>query len=1011
MRIVIDLQGAQGASRHRGIGRYSLQFALAVARNRNEHEVIIALNGLFPDTIGALRRAFEDVLPHGSVRVWHGVGPAAGNSVADRHRRETNKLLRAGFIDSLEPDIVHITSLFEGFGDDAVHTVPSTRSYLVSSTFYDLIPLNNPRTYLDANPLYKDFYLNIVADLLEVDLHLAISKFSRLELMRSLDISSSRIHTVYGGVDKCFRNGQDNSPSGSCKPSFNVKKPFILYVSAFDERKNHLRLIEAFSRSAYRTTMQLLLVGHIEAVQFESIANHVSRLGLSDSVVTTNAVSDEELVELYSQCTLFVFPAWQEGLGLPLFEAMSCGALVIGANTSSIPEIINDPRALFNPFDVASIQSCMDYAIGNAAVLEEMRNDGQVRAAAFTWDRVGTEALRCFERKHTLAKDVLQPHNTAPGKSYGEIGSSIGIRTETLKSIISYFSDRRSFTGLSVGLDSRPSNPPLRNSELRRISESLARNHPIQEASQLFIDISELVHRDARTGIQRVVRSVLYELMTQITYKYKGFIIEPVYANLSEPGYRYARAFCAKTFGGLYTPFPDDCVDFKSGDIFVGVDLQHHVVLTQGETYENWRRDGVSVYFIVYDLLPILMPRMFPEGTADLHERWLAAVSAFDGLICISRSVADELATLLYTRNIARKDLINIGWFHLGGDVMKSMPTLGSMPTSNSSDLFEAGATFLMVGTLEPRKGHAQTVAAFEKLWASGIEVNLVIVGQEGWHVADLIGAITSSSHFGKRLIWLSSVSDEALEALYASADCLIAASEGEGFGLPLVEAAQHGLRIFARSLPVFKEVAGSGAFYFTGFSADSMAQAIEVWLGLFARDAAPRSNKIKWMTWKQSVDELFTIIFNRQWYTRLGAWTENVPTLPEPVFGKCSPRLAADQPIEPISLVHKCGTEEIELSYLVIAERNSDRCDSPSNSQPVRNDEQIAKIAKALLSVPSWWAWKPTNWTHGTAKRLQQLGLFDGPAYLRRYPDVEQEGMDPLNHFFEHGRNEGRII
>ena len=131
-----------------------------------------------------------------------------------------------------------------------------------------------------------------------------------------------------------------------------------------------------------------------------------------------------------------------------------------------------------------------------------------------------------------------------------------------------------------------------------------------------------------------------------------------------------------------------------------------------------------------------------------------------------------------------------------------------------------------MVGTVEPRKGHAQTLAAFERLWADGVDVGLAIVGGEGWHTESLMGRLRTHSERGRRLIWLARASDEMLLRLYDSAVALIAASEGEGFGLPLVEAAQHGLPIIARDLPVFMEVAGEHAFYFSGMAPETSRRA-----------------------------------------------------------------------------------------------------------------------------------------------------------------------------------------
>ena len=111
MRIVIDMQGAQGESRFRGIGRYSLAVAKAIVRNSGDHEIIIALNGLFPNSIETIRAAFEGLLPQKNIRVWCAASPIHGHDSANAWRRKTAKLLRESFLASLEPDFVIITSI------------------------------------------------------------------------------------------------------------------------------------------------------------------------------------------------------------------------------------------------------------------------------------------------------------------------------------------------------------------------------------------------------------------------------------------------------------------------------------------------------------------------------------------------------------------------------------------------------------------------------------------------------------------------------------------------------------------------------------------------------------------------------------------------------------------------------------------------------------------------------------------------------------------------------------
>jgi O-antigen biosynthesis alpha-1,2-mannosyltransferase len=125
MRIVLDMQGAQSESRTRGIGRYTLSFAEALLRNCGQHEIVLALSGLFADTIEPARAAFEGLLPRDNIRVWCAPGPVRDIEPANGGRRRAAELIREAFLASLAPDIVHVTSLFEGFCDDAVTSIGS----------------------------------------------------------------------------------------------------------------------------------------------------------------------------------------------------------------------------------------------------------------------------------------------------------------------------------------------------------------------------------------------------------------------------------------------------------------------------------------------------------------------------------------------------------------------------------------------------------------------------------------------------------------------------------------------------------------------------------------------------------------------------------------------------------------------------------------------------------------------------------------------------------------------
>jgi glycosyltransferase involved in cell wall biosynthesis len=367
---------------------------------------------------------------------------------------------------------------------------------------------------------------------------------------------------------------------------------------------------------------------------------------------------------------------------------------------------------------------------------------------------------------------------------------------------------------------------------------------------QLLVDVSELVRHDARSGIQRVVRSILKEWLT---HPPQGYRVEPVYGSVDD-GYRYARRFTLDFMGWPPVVLEDELIDYAPGDVFFGLDMQPQVQTAQQAFYQNLRRHGVTVKFLLHDLLPIQMPQFFPPGNEEGFTRWLKVITATDGVICVSRTVSDELRDWVGEHGPSSERPLQIDWSHNGADIDNSAPSKG-MPEDAPAVLakLEARPSFLMVGTLEPRKGHADTLDVFDALWRQGYEINLVIVGKMGWKVNELAERIKTHPEFNQRLFWLAGISDEYLKTVYSTCTCLIAASYGEGFGLPLIEAAQKGLPIIARDIPVFREVAGKHAYYFHAEAPEELTTELLHWLALYREGRYPKSDGLSWLTWKES--------------------------------------------------------------------------------------------------------------------------------------------------------------
>lgn len=404
----------------------------------------------------------------------------------------------------------------------------------------------------------------------------------------------------------------------------------------------------------------------------------------------------------------------------------------------------------------------------------------------------------------------------------------------------------------------------LGSAEWAAVGRSIARNLPASpRPKKLLVDVSILVQHDARSGIQRVVRSILSHWLSNPP---AGWIVEPVYAELNKTGFRYARRFTSRYLDIWDGWCEDEIVEPAPGDVFIGLDLNPTPIIHQQHgLLQAWRRYGVNIKFVIYDLLPIMAEEFFMPDARPIYHAWLNAVTQFDGVICISRAVADTCHDWLGHFGAKRELPLAINWFHLGADTENSIPTTG-LPSDAEAVLstLRSSPSFLTVGTIEPRKGARQVLAAFEKLWAKNVPANLVLVGKLGWMMDDLADQLRNHPELNRKLFWLEAISDEYLDRVYAACSSLIAASEGEGFGLPLIEAARHGLPVIARDIPVFREVAGEAATYFED-SRDPQAIATVVEQAINGRNKAANPPTISWLTWAESAQALLKIVMGQE--------------------------------------------------------------------------------------------------------------------------------------------------
>lgn len=1246
MRLVIDLQGAQTASRVRGIGRYTLELVQEMARQKGEHEILLALNAKYADTIEPIRAAFADLLPPDAIHVFEVAGPVGGHDPANDARRKAAEAMLEAFLTSLQPDVIFIPSLFEEFGGEAVTSVHGFQHAIPTAVvLYDLIPLIHRQIYL-ADTGMERWYFGKLDHLKRADLLLSISASSRHEANDYLNFPEHTVVNISTASKGLFCPiALTDIQHERIKNTYGIDRPFVMYTGGIDFRKNIDGLFRAFASlpAVLRHAYALVLVGR---EVFEQ-KNHFLALAIEarlqeSELIFTGYVPDQDLALLYNACTLFVFPSWHEGFGLPVLEAMACGKAVIAANSSSLPEVVGREEALFAPRDDAAMAAKMAEVLSNADFRKDLERHGLEQARKFSWETSARRAWGALENLHAqhaaqrkaasippterprlafvsplppektgiadyaaellpelarhyeitvivqqaqvddawvranapihdaawlrqhaqqfdrvvyqfgnspfhshmfdllaeisglvvmhdfylsdlfwymdahgqrphcwaralqeghgwsalhgrlqgndskmvatypcslsvlqqalgivvhsdssrhlaqrfygeraaehwttipllrqpaekkdktdarqnlglssgdfvvcsfgllnntklnhrlldawlaspLAKDprsrlvfvgenhdgeygqdllrkinqsaakdrititgcasteavrewlpaadvAVQLRALSPGETSGTVldcmnyglplivnaqGGMAELPRDAVWLLPDAFSDaqliealtilwqdksrraelgRRAATHIRTHHNPRTCadqyaaaiesayarasttlygltrslpllSPPLLSNEFINQAKVLAENFPPQpRRRQLLLDISELAQRDAKTGIQRVTRALLEQMTLNPP---EGWAVEPVYATTDCPGYRYARQFMSRLLNQPGDWAEDAPVQVWSGDVFFGLDFQAQVVAAQESTLQAYRNRGIPVYFLVHDILPVLMPEVFPEGAREGHQRWLQVITRFDGIISVSRSVADELYDWLQTFGDKRERPLALYWSHSGADIANSTPTIGL--SSDATDILatlKSRSTFLMVGTIEPRKGYLQTLQAFDQLWAQGADINLVIVGKEGWKdlqddnrrdIPQTVQALRSHPELGNHLFWLEGISDEYLELVYAASTCLIAASYGEGFGLPLIEAARHGLPLLARDIPVFCEVTANQAYFFADSrDPEVIASAVRSWLSLYREGKHPRGDTIPHLTWAESAANALDIVLGK---------------------------------------------------------------------------------------------------------------------------------------------------
>ena len=312
------------------------------------------------------------------------------------------------------PSVYHIMSPFELSTPIDVMWPISARNSRIATvvTLYDLIPMVFADHYL-RHPVMRAAYTARLDLIRHIDGVLALSDNTAADAVERLGVHEDRVHVIHAGTSEHFAGMYASREAAWAHLSRHltaVKPGFLLYVGGADFRKNMEGTIAGFGRmpAELRAEHQLVIVCNLNPGQPEYFRSEAERAGVGRSeLVLTGHITDADLGALYHACSLFVFPSFYEGFGLPILEAMSCGAPVAASATTNAPTVLGDLEGTFDPHNPDSIATCLADLLRSPSTLDRMTDRSRRRVGDYTWRKVAEHSIEAYER--VIARKSVRP--------------------------------------------------------------------------------------------------------------------------------------------------------------------------------------------------------------------------------------------------------------------------------------------------------------------------------------------------------------------------------------------------------------------------------------------------------------------------------------------------------------------------------------------------------------------------------------------------------------------------
>jgi glycosyltransferase involved in cell wall biosynthesis len=368
-----------------------------------------------------LLRAFSDLVSveHSELsglRLCALIGPTAQNQFASHSAsldirlaaRTTESPLSRIYVEQVEtPRVLRQmqANLYHSLGFVAPLRAPCPT--LVS--VMDLSFITQPQTHKWFNRIYLSLFTRWSCR--RAARVIAISEWTKRDVVEHFALAPDRVDVTPLGVDHEHYKPLPLDEIAAFKAAQGIGDHAIFYLGSVEPRKNLTRLIEAFARlnTQHSALGARLFIGGNLAWKYDDVLARIRQSGLDDKIKLIGRVSDEDLPKWYSACAVFAYPSLYEGFGLPVLEAMACGAPVVTSNVTSLPEVVGEAGIMVEPTNVNALVDALRRVLCGEQLQAEMRAKSLARAAKFTWCRTAEMTIESYIKAVGIRLTTLDP--------------------------------------------------------------------------------------------------------------------------------------------------------------------------------------------------------------------------------------------------------------------------------------------------------------------------------------------------------------------------------------------------------------------------------------------------------------------------------------------------------------------------------------------------------------------------------------------------------------------------